>query len=112
FARWRVVLYVSAFSGLRASNGRTSNQMTEDAGQSPPTDAHDAAIFWWVRRKAGPLSHEDQAAFDAWLAEGAAHKAALDEISILWQDVTSLRPGPAWRRALSMRWSWLAVAAA
>jgi len=85
--------------------------MTEDEGQSPRADAHDAAIFWWVRRKAGPLSREDQAAFDAWLAGGAAHQAAFDEISILWQDVTSLRPRQARIRALAMRRSWLAGAA-
>ncbi|MGO9719414.1 MAG: FecR family protein [Methylocella sp.] len=85
--------------------------MTDDEGQFPRTDAHDAAIFWWVRRKAGPLSREDQAAFDAWLAGGAEHKAALDEISIMWADVRSLRPGPARSRAPAMRRFWLAGAA-
>ncbi|HUB65481.1 MAG TPA: FecR family protein [Methylocella sp.] len=82
-----------------------------DDSQSPREDPHDAAIFWWVRRKAGPLSREDQAAFDAWLAGGAAHKAAFDEISILWQDVTSLRPPQSRRLTLAMWQSWLAGAA-
>ena len=104
--------HMSALVRFRASNGRTSARMTEDEGHSPRTDAHDSAIFWWVRKKAGPLSREDQAAFDAWLAAGAAHKAAFDEISTMWEDVTSLRPGPARRRAPAMRLSWFAGAAA
>jgi transmembrane sensor len=86
--------------------------MTEEEGQSPRADAHDGAIYWWVRRKAGPLSREDQAAFDAWIAGDAAHKAAFDEISIIWKDVTSLRPHPAPRPAPAMRRTWLIGAAA
>ena len=87
--------------------------MNEDEGHVPRADAHDSAIFWWVRRKAGPLSREDQAAFDAWLAGYAAHRAAFEDISEMWEDVTSLRPptAPGNRLPASGR-SWLIGAAA
>jgi transmembrane sensor len=86
--------------------------MTEDEGQPPRTDAHDSAIFWWVRRKAGPLSREDRAAFDAWLAGSTEHQAAFEEIAIMWEDVRGLRPRPAKRRTPATRLAWLVGAAA
>ncbi len=85
--------------------------MTEDEDHSPRADAQDDAIFWWVRKTAGPLSREDQAAFDAWLAADAAHRAAFDDISAMWQDVKSLRPSRAGRPARANRRSWLIGAA-
>ena len=84
--------------------------MTEDDRPFSRSDAHDAGIYWWVRKKAGPLSPSDQNAFDAWLAESAAHKAALDEISGMWSDLTSLRPKPVRRKALGVRRIWQACA--
>jgi len=86
--------------------------MNQDEGQAPRTNSHDSAIFWWVRKKAGPLSRDDQAAFDAWLAADAAHQAALDEIAEMWVDLTSLRPAPARGSAPGLRRSWLIGAVA
>jgi len=86
--------------------------MNENDDRFSQPDSHNSAIFWWVRKKAGPLSSDDQAAFDAWLAENAAHQAALDDVSKMWGDLRSLRPTPAERPAAGPRRQWLAGTAA
>lgn len=65
-------------------------RMKQDKDSGDQTDAHDAAIAWWVKRDAGPLPRDDQAAFDAWLA-APANAAAFAEVSLLCADVQALR---------------------
>lgn len=62
------------------------------------TDGYDhesprvAAVDWWVRKKAGALSQEEQVAFGAWLASDPANGAAFDDISSMCDYVESLAP--------------------
>jgi transmembrane sensor len=46
---------------------------------------------WWVKRDAGPMSHDDRASFEAWLAMDSANRAAFDEVSILCGELRALR---------------------
>ncbi len=81
----------------------------DDAPESP----HDAAIDWVVRKKEGPLSRKEQAAFRAWLAADPAHAAAYDDIEQLSADLSELRlPGQARPAHASRRKLQLASAAA
>jgi len=42
--------------------------MTVDKEPPEDPDVHAAAIAWWVKCDAGPLSRSDRDAFEAWLA--------------------------------------------
>jgi transmembrane sensor len=72
-------------------------------------EAHEAAIAWWVRRDAGPLSRQEAQAFDAWLAADEANAAAFAEICSLCGEVKALRPRAG---APARRWRRLVVAPA
>lgn len=89
----------------------------------------DAAASWCLRLADGPLSSEDQTAFDAWLAEDPLNAAVFDDAVGLWQGVESQAAEPdmivlrgaaleSLRRANRLRWTRaprlraLAVAAA
>ena len=76
--------------------------MSEEAESARQKAIDEQAMAWWARCDAGPLSTEDRAAFDAWLAEDAAHRAAFDDALRLFRDVQALWAGtPA-----SKRWHW------
>jgi transmembrane sensor len=47
----------------------------------------DAAIEWVVRLKSGRATSEDEAAFQAWRSQSAAHEAAAHEAGLLWHGV-------------------------
>lgn len=97
----------------RASNGHTVVMMNQDKANSTHEDARGAAIAWWVRQKAGPLSREDRAAFDAWLADAAANRAAFDDISEMCELIAGLRtPDPARRSNSAIARPWLIGAGA
>lgn len=76
------------------------------AEDNAPESPRDAAIDWVVRKKEGPLSRKEQAAFRTWLAADPAHAAAYDDIEQLSADLSELRlpgqarPAHAWRRRL------------
>lgn len=49
---------------------------------------------WFARRRAGPLSGEQEAAFQAWLAAAPENRAAFEEASALWSGLNDLRGDP------------------
>ncbi len=68
---------------------------------SDPDNAREAAIEWWVSRKAGPLSREEQAEFETWLARDPANAAAFDDISRMFEHVRGMRPSRRRDRAVT-----------
>ncbi len=85
--------------------------MNEDDDPSSSNSARDAAIEWWVSHKAG-LSHEEQAAFEIWLASDPANAAAFADISQTFEHVKRLRRSrPASPSGFVFRKSWIAGAA-
>jgi len=69
-----------------------------------------AAVDWWMRTRAGPLGLEEQAAFDAWLAD-PANAAAYDNISLMCAHLATLPPPLPRRPVLARRGVWLGLAA-
>ncbi len=69
--------------------------MNEEAEFPRQKSIDEQAMAWWVRCDAGPLSGEDRTAFDAWLAEDAAHRAAFDDASRLFRKVQAMWAGGA-----------------
>ncbi len=61
--------------------------MHSDKSSSDHRNRRDAAIDWWARMKAGTLSRAERDAFEAWLAEDEANRAAFDESSALWSEL-------------------------
>ena len=66
--------------------------MNEDEGSLGRENTRDAAIDWWVRKREGPLSQDEQAEFDAWLAGAPENAAAFADISGMCEHLESLRP--------------------
>lgn len=56
----------------------------------PPGDPAEQAIYWLTLFTSGEAGDEQQKAFDRWLAEASAHRAAWANAQLLWQDVMSL----------------------
>lgn len=50
-----------------------------------------AAVAWLLRQDAGPWTEQDAAAFEAWLAQSAGHRAAYYRFKGAWQEVGKLR---------------------
>ncbi len=48
-------------------------------------DAREAAVSWCLRVANGPLTADEQAAFQAWLEEDPGHQARFDEAVAIWQ---------------------------
>ncbi|MGO9720580.1 MAG: FecR family protein [Methylocella sp.] len=69
--------------------------MNNDPAFPEKKDIHETATAWWVKRDAGPLPREDHAAFEAWLAQDPANRAAFDEVSLLCGELRALRQGRA-----------------
>lgn len=70
--------------------------MTGDKG-GPEEDPHDAAIDWWVRRRAASLTVAEKSAFAAWLAD-ARHRVAYDDVTRMCGELDRLEePPPAGR---------------
>ena len=87
--------------------------MNDDRAIAERKDIHETATAWWVKRDAGPLSREDDAAFEAWLAKDPANGAAFDEVSLLCRELRALRPGRALVASTrSRRGPWLIQASA
>ena len=49
---------------------------------------------WFARRRAGPLTPDDQIAFQAWLDADPSNREAFDAASDLWSDFDDLRIDP------------------
>jgi transmembrane sensor len=49
---------------------------------------------WFARRRAGPLTSEDEAAFQVWLDGAPENRAAFDEASARWAGLDELRGDP------------------
>lgn len=56
----------------------------------PPDKPVEQAVDWFVRHDAGPLSVQEQAAFDDWLAAAPAHRDAFAEIERLWSELDAV----------------------
>ena len=52
--------------------------------------ADEAAIRWLARLKASDVTDAERAQFALWLAQDDAHKAAFDQISLLWAGLGAL----------------------
>lgn len=72
---------------------------------------HRTAGEWWVKIDAGPLSRDDRAAFDAWLADDPFNKVAFDEVSGLCDEAQTIEPWPTGEAEVATRGSRLAVVA-
>ncbi|WP_149194533.1 FecR family protein [Luteimonas suaedae] len=79
-----------------------------------------AAAAWLLRQDAGPWTEQDAAAFEAWLAQSAGHRAAYYRFKGAWQEAGRLRallgrgtapPAAAARRRPWRRLPGLAIAA-
>jgi len=57
---------------------------------APSPQADEAALDWFVRRAGGPLDAADEAAFQAWLAADAVHRAASDRYEDDWRALDAL----------------------
>ncbi|MBY6240323.1 FecR domain-containing protein [Methylosinus sp. Sm6] len=64
--------------------------MSDEREPGRRTSADEAALAWWVKCDAGPLSAQEQAELDAWLAADPAHRAALDGAERLFGEVRRL----------------------
>ncbi|WP_371441488.1 FecR domain-containing protein [Methylosinus sp. R-45379] len=77
----------------RAHSSVTDDAMSEKKPAAAPPDVRDAAIGWWLRRNEATFSKRDGAAFEAWLAEDAAHRAAFDKLAALGDFMAPRWPG-------------------
>ena len=50
-----------------------------------PLDPDDAANYWFTRRQGGLMQPGDEAQFQYWLAENAAHPQAYEEVCAVWR---------------------------
>ncbi|HUO00790.1 MAG TPA: FecR family protein [Bradyrhizobium sp.] len=83
--------------------------MTDDEHNSGDDRAGDEAIEWWVRLRAGKLTHKEQAAFDFWLVSDPNNAAAFDEVLRMCGKLTNLRSSSRWNKLASApRQYWLA----
>lgn len=69
--------------------------MSEKSMPGPSKRVADAALAWWVKCDAGPLSPKDHAALDAWLAADPAHRTAFDDAADMFGEVQRLWAVPA-----------------
>lgn len=58
--------------------------MRRTTANAEPESHKDAAVRWFVRRSAAPLSPAEAEAFEGWLAEDPAHRAAYSEVQNVW----------------------------
>jgi transmembrane sensor len=49
---------------------------------------------WFARRRVGPLTSEDEGAFQAWLDANPNNRAAFEDASDIWSDLDDLRGDP------------------
>lgn len=74
-------------------------------GERKPTarDISDEAADWILRIEDGPLSQEDEAAFERWRSADVAHEQALAHLTRLWRELDAVhldrRRGPPARRS-------------
>lgn len=86
---------------------------SEEEARGGPDAAHEAAIDWWVREKAGELEGARRAEFSAWLAADSAHGRAYADIAGMFAQAQKLRPAPPRRaRARAVRGAAAALLAA
>lgn len=67
----------------------SSNLEMKRAPQLSP-DIKDQAIAWLVRRHSGRWSWVDARAFEAWLAQSAAHREIYEQVQQLWAGLGAL----------------------
>lgn len=86
-------------------------QHHDDRDLSPSDPAHAEAIDWWVANKAGPLSPEERAEFEAWLARDAANRSAYADIAGMYESARKVaRRRKAARAVPPARKVWKAAA--
>ncbi|CAN2536182.1 Protein+FecR [Methylocapsa aurea] len=68
--------------------------MRQDPQDSDEDPIREAAIAWWVARRSGPLSPEEEVAFQSWLARDPAHRSAYADISGMVRHVRGMQPSP------------------
>nr|WP_321274270.1 FecR domain-containing protein [Alcaligenes faecalis] len=64
--------------------------MTTSAGPSLPSTAREQAVHWFARVRLGPLSTEDQAELEAWLAASSQNQAHFQELQKAWNKLDEL----------------------
>jgi transmembrane sensor len=57
-----------------------------------PEDPHDIAVDWVLRKREGPLTRKERAAFETWLAADPVHAAAYREAEELSAELFGLYP--------------------
>lgn len=57
-------------------------------------DPHSMAAYWFTYQRAGGTSADEIRAFEVWLGEAAAHKAAYDELERMWTLVGGVEEDP------------------
>lgn len=62
-----------------------------------PVSLSEQAAEWVVRLSDSPISTEQQADFEAWLAQDARHREAYEQINRLWQSVTPEQREKRWK---------------
>jgi len=86
--------------------------MSENERSREEEAVYRTAGEWWVKSDGGPLSREERAAFDAWLAADPFHRAAFDEVSSICGEAQTLEPWPGDAPEIARRPRRLAMAAA
>jgi transmembrane sensor len=79
--------------------------MSEDRGSESRKRVADAALAWWVKCDAGPLSRKDRMELDAWLAADPGHREAFEDAARMFGEVQRLwtgRAGAAPRRPIAI----------
>jgi transmembrane sensor len=67
-----------------------ADRMNVGQGPGRGKSADEAALAWWIKCDAGPLSARERAELDAWLAADPTHHAAFDDAALLFGDVQRL----------------------
>lgn len=66
-----------------------------DLGRLPlSAQVEEEAAAWVARHDTGPLTPDEAAQFDAWLAASPAHRAAFDRYNGLWRELDDLAVAP------------------
>lgn len=87
--------------------------MDENRDGSDHDPAGDAAVEWFVRLRAGALSDEEQAAFEAWRENSGENAAAFEEVLHMYGHLAGMRAsGRTLRPSRASGHSWFAGAAA
>jgi len=96
---------------VRAAHLTTSSfLMPDEMKQRAKTNAiDDAAAVWLARIDRGALTNDEQAAFDAWLAQDVRHRGAFARMQAIFassERISALGKGYTARSVKTSRWRW------